>query len=260
MSDQVRDQEKFYSVYRGRQSGIFHLAYMRSAKVKAARLILERNGRPLRDRSVLDYGFGTGTFLRACDTSCHISGVEVDAVNVEAVRGMLADRGHDVKDIEVLDVSRWDTHRLIGPDRRYDVILLSHVLEHLDDPVGVLRRLSRNLSEGGVICGLLPINERRPDENHKWVCDIALVERWAMESGMVAMDHAELDHFVYYAQPLFHATGRLGRLAAQGSSLVLGLLQSMFTPGIWFWLGRSLRIIGARPGQLGFLLRQDKTR
>lgn len=34
--------------------------------------------------------------------------------------------------------------------KRYDNILLTHVLEHLDDPVGVLRRVNEEwLSEGG---------------------------------------------------------------------------------------------------------------
>lgn len=256
----VRDQEKFYSVYRGRQSALYHFAYMRSAKVKAARLLLERNDRALKDLSVLDHGFGTGTFLRACHTSCRIAGLEVDPVNVEAVRRMLSGRGHDVSNIGVLDVSQWDSHPVLGVDRKYDVILLSHVLEHLDDPVGLLRRMSMNLAKGGVICGLLPINERRPDENHKWVCDRALVASWAEESGMSVKDQSELDHYVYYAQPLFHAKGHMGRVMAQGISLVLGLKQALFPPSIWFGMGRCLRIIGARPGQIVFLLetKRDK--
>lgn len=255
-TEAVRDQEKFYSVYRGRQSALYHFAYMRSAKVKAARLLLERNGRPLKELAVLDYGFGTGTFFRACDPSCRIAGVEIDPVSVEAVRRMLAARGHDVRDIGILDVEHWKEHPLLASDRRYDVILLSHVLEHLDDPVGVLRRLAENLSPNGVITALLPLNERRPDENHKWVCDRALVERWAKEGGFALEDYAELDHYVYYAQPLFHAKSGLGRMMAQGISLSLGLLQSIFPPGAWFGLGKALRIIGAKPGQITFLLKR----
>ncbi|MEO8589578.1 MAG: class I SAM-dependent methyltransferase [Flavobacteriales bacterium] len=251
----ARDQEKFYTVYRGRQSALYHFAYMRSAKVKAARLLLERNGRPLKDLAVLDYGFGTGTFLRACDPSCRIAGVEIDPVSVEAVRQMLARRGHDVSDVGILDVERWKDHPLLATDRRYDVILLSHVLEHLDDPVGVLQRLSQNLAPDGMIEGLLPMNELTPDENHKWVCDRALVERWAAEGGFTLVDYVELDHYVYYALPVLQSQGRIGRLFAQGISLTLGLSQAIFSPRIWFGMGKALRIIGAKPGQIVFLLK-----
>lgn len=252
----ARDQEKFYSVYRGRQSALFHFAYMRTAKVKAARYLLGRNGIALRGIRVLDYGFGSGTFLRACDTSCRIAGVEVDEQNVQAVRGMLAQRGFDTKDVDTLVVEHWTDHRLLASDRTYDLIVLSHVLEHLDDPTGVLQRLSQNLSPKGHIVALLPLNERTPDPNHKWVCDRPLVERWSAQSGLPLVDYAELDHYVYWALSAFQAPSGLGRIVGQGLSLVLGLAQAVFTPGAWFGLGKALRVVGAKPGQIVFLLKK----
>lgn len=250
-----RDQEKFYSVYRGRQGGLFHLAYMRSAKVKAAKYLLERNGVRLEDCSVFDYGFGAGTFFRACATSCRIAGVEIDQQNVEAVRRMLVQRGFRHQDIRALDVADWHDHPLLRPGAGYDVVLVSHVLEHLDHPVELLRTLHSTLAPNGVVIGLLPTNEIRPDPDHKWICNRDLVSGWALGAKFVVADYAEIDHFVYYALPILQASGKVGRLLAQALSLMLGLAQATLPPSVWFSLGTLLKVVGARPGQIAFMLR-----
>ncbi|MBL7963874.1 MAG: class I SAM-dependent methyltransferase [Flavobacteriales bacterium] len=256
MNEQIKDQEKFYSVYRGRQGALYHLAYMRTAKVKAVQHMLGLNGISLRGIRILDYGFGTGTLFRACHPSCSIAGVEVDRENVEAVRAMLTARKFNVDDIQQMDVAHWKEHPLLAADRVYDVIVLSHVLEHLDDPVEVLTRLGRNLAITGMIVVLLPLNEKRPDPNHKWVCDAELVERWARSSGLVVADLKEMDHFVQPVQPLLHGESGLRRVVAQGVSLGLGLLQAPFSPATWFRIGGFMKYLGAKPGQLGAVLRK----
>ena len=251
-----RDQEKFYTVYRGRQSAIFHIAYMRTCKVKAAQLMLQRNGIALKGIDVMDYGFGTGTFFRVCDPSCRIAGVEVDEVNVHDVRRMLSARGHNVQDIAVLDVATWEEHPLLAEGRQYDVILISHVLEHLDEPVHVMKRLSRNLKPNGMLLGLLPVNEIIKDPNHKWVCDRKRVDQWVADAQMQLVDYHEMDHYVYWLLPVLHLKGAIGRAIAQGVSLFLGILQVPFSPGAWFGMGRGLRLIGAKPAQIGFLAKR----
>jgi trans-aconitate methyltransferase len=40
--------------------------------------------------------------------------------------------------------------------RRYDTIVFAHVLEHVADPVGILRRLGSLLSDGGRLCIIVP--------------------------------------------------------------------------------------------------------
>ncbi|SVB28446.1 uncharacterized protein METZ01_LOCUS181300, partial [marine metagenome] len=50
-------QAIFEQVYRGRQSALHHLAYMRTSKVLLAIDALERAGVELSKSRVLDYGF-----------------------------------------------------------------------------------------------------------------------------------------------------------------------------------------------------------
>lgn len=42
------------------------------------------------------------------------------------------------------------------PDRVFDTIVLGHVLEHVDQPVEILRRAASWLAPGGVICAAVP--------------------------------------------------------------------------------------------------------
>lgn len=42
------------------------------------------------------------------------------------------------------------------PERPFDTIILGHVLEHVEDPVGVLRRVRGWLAPQGVVCAAVP--------------------------------------------------------------------------------------------------------
>lgn len=255
-SEMGRDQDKFYTVYRGKHSRLRARSYMRVGKTHAARLLLGRNGIALRGKAIFDYGFGPGSFFLNCAIDCELAGLELDPENVAAVGRVLADRGYENVDLDSVEASGWAEHPLL--DRRYDLVILSHVLEHLDDPVAVLRRLSGSLGTGGSILGLLPLNEITPDENHKWICDRNLVEEWAAAAGCRVTDYLECDHWVYYTLPVFQGRWLGGSLAAQGLGLGLGLAASCFSPRAWFGLGRALLgPLGAKPSQAVFLLERD---
>lgn len=74
----------------------------------------------------------------------------------------LADAGWDAEGLEwdpgVAEIARQRTSRLIHtgdiltadlPDRSYELVVLQHVLEHVPDPVAVLRRISALLARDG---------------------------------------------------------------------------------------------------------------
>lgn len=50
-----------------------------------------------------------------------------------------------------------DTLDAVPEDVKFDVILCSHVLEHVSDPGQTLRQLARRLTDGGVIYGEVPV-------------------------------------------------------------------------------------------------------
>jgi 2-polyprenyl-3-methyl-5-hydroxy-6-metoxy-1,4-benzoquinol methylase len=93
------------------------------------------------DGSVLELGSYTGEFTerlaaRFSDITC----VEASGEAVTAARARLGDRARIVH----------ATFEAVKLDRRFEHIVLTHVLEHLDDPVGVLKRVNDEwLSDDG---------------------------------------------------------------------------------------------------------------
>lgn len=94
-----------------------------------------------RPGSLLELGSFKGNFTRRfCDFFDDITCVEASGEAIEEARRKLGNRVHFVH----------STFETVALPRRYDNIVLTHVLEHLDDPVRVLRRINSEwLAEGG---------------------------------------------------------------------------------------------------------------
>lgn len=102
-----------------------------------------------RGSTVLDVGCATGYLAEALTArGCAVDGIEYDASAAEKARPHL---GHLV----VGDLVTMDLARELG-DRRYDVIVCADILEHLPDPVDVLRRLVTLLRPGGAVVISIP--------------------------------------------------------------------------------------------------------
>ncbi|GIG57626.1 hypothetical protein Lfu02_19980 [Longispora fulva] len=95
--------------------------------------------KPTPGARLLDIGCGDGNFLEfARRAGWTVVGVDFDEKAVEAARS----RGLDIRHggVEVLD-----------PAERFDGITLSHVIEHVHDPVALLAACRRMLNPGGWI-------------------------------------------------------------------------------------------------------------
>jgi 2-polyprenyl-3-methyl-5-hydroxy-6-metoxy-1,4-benzoquinol methylase len=89
---------------------------------------------------LLDVGFGNGGFLKiAAEMGWQAEGIDFDPKAVEVARA----RGLSVKCASVSELA------LLG--EQYDVITISHVIEHVHDPIDVLKNLHRLLKPGGCL-------------------------------------------------------------------------------------------------------------
>jgi len=93
---------------------------------------------PLSDGHLLDVGCGNGGFLLlARQAGWQVEGLDFDAAAVDAARS----RG--------LDVHHGSIDSLEDRSNYYDVITLSHVIEHVHKPLDMLRQLYTLLKPGG---------------------------------------------------------------------------------------------------------------
>jgi len=129
---------------------------------------------PASAHSVLDVGCGEGGLGASLEArGARVTGIELD----ERAAEMAAHR--------LSRVLALPAEEAVGClDARPDVIVLADVLEHLGDPVGVLRALREALSPGGRLVFSVP------NATHASVLGGAFRGRWDRElEGIVADDH-----------------------------------------------------------------------
>jgi 2-polyprenyl-3-methyl-5-hydroxy-6-metoxy-1,4-benzoquinol methylase/outer membrane murein-binding lipoprotein Lpp len=101
------------------------------------------------NKRVLDVGCANGYLARVLvENGCTVSGVEVDAAAAEQARSLL-------QDLVVGDLEQLDLAAELGTGR-FDVVVLGDVLEHLRDPLPVLRSVRPLLAQGGYVVMSIP--------------------------------------------------------------------------------------------------------
>ena len=129
---------------------------------------------PASARHVLDVGCGEGVFGASVEArGARVTGIELDG---EAAR---------VAARRLTCVLTLPAEEAVGVlDSRPDVVVLADVLEHLADPVAVLRALRSTLAPGGLLVFSVP------NATHASILGGAFRGRWDRElEGIVADDH-----------------------------------------------------------------------
>lgn len=100
-------------------------------------------------KHVLELGCSTGYMSRVLwERGCRVVAVEVDAEAARRAKPFC-------ERVIVGDIERLDLPRVLGK-RRFDVVVAADFLEHLKDPLTLLRGLKPFLSDGGYVVSSLP--------------------------------------------------------------------------------------------------------
>lgn len=101
------------------------------------------------NKRVLDVGCATGYLARALvDQGCVVSGLEQDAAAA-------AEAAPQIDNLVVADLETTDLVEAFGAGK-FDVVLFGDVLEHLRDPLAVLRQARPLLAPGGSVIASIP--------------------------------------------------------------------------------------------------------
>jgi 2-polyprenyl-3-methyl-5-hydroxy-6-metoxy-1,4-benzoquinol methylase len=133
--------ETYYEDYlSGDPSAVRQWARMvRPVVIRAAGLIKERSA--VRAGRLLDVGCGYGFFLKEmARRGWQVQGIEISPAGRRHARDRLG-----------LDVIGQTVEHLQWPPRRFDVVTLFYVIEHLADPDAMLARVYRWLKPGGLL-------------------------------------------------------------------------------------------------------------
>jgi len=134
---------------------------------------------------VLDYGCGAGNLTRELSKIKNIS-ITIADIDSDCLEVTKQSVGERTVDTILLSTEPW-----LNIHNKFDVIVLSHVLEHLLDPINTLQQLSKHLVPGGILIVAVP-NPARPDVLVKHI----LRKNYVNEGHVYSWDRPHFMNFI----------------------------------------------------------------
>jgi SAM-dependent methyltransferase len=116
-------------------------------------------GLPRRQATILDVGFGSGMLLFTFAPSYRLLGTELSPTAIRKVRQAARKRGYQ----ECLFVIPPANGTLPFRGGVCDVVIASHIVEHVADDIGLMREMLRVLKPGGRLVLLFPLDAQREE-------------------------------------------------------------------------------------------------
>ena len=238
---------QMYDTYYQKPDWWFRFRYDTQVKRKTCIYLLKQADRALSNQRVLEIGFGSGATLFSFETSCEIHGLEISHSAIARAQEKARKLGYKVSDFRIAEGAL-----LPYPNEYFDVIMASHVVEHVEDDRGLLKEISRVLKPDGIAVLLIPINEIYDDPNHvHHYTSLEFVELAKGSSLHVAyqIENELLFHLVekFYFEQFNYRWKILGPLIAA--------LFNFPTSVLPFWgyqvLARAMTTFGWKPRQFG---------
>jgi 2-polyprenyl-3-methyl-5-hydroxy-6-metoxy-1,4-benzoquinol methylase len=152
---------------------------------------LTRHGATVRRQAILDVGCGDGLFFDRLAELGEVEGVEPDGTLVDP-KGRWASR---------IRVAPFDAR--FAPGKRYSLILMLDVLEHLDDPAAALRHARTLLEPDGLLLITVPafraLWTRHDDVNHHVTRYTKAT--WQALAGDAGVTTSEARYFFHWTFP-----------------------------------------------------------
>ncbi|CEG11024.1 hypothetical protein MSIBF_A10009 [groundwater metagenome] len=149
-----KNKEIYENLY-SRKLG-FWFAFGVQQKKKTIKYILKKLKIPLKNKKVLDIGFGSGDMLFIFDNSCELYGIEISENAVErcSIKAKKLGYKHDFRVVDLsIKLPLWK--------EKFDVIICSHVLEHIPNDKDIIKWIAEHLSNSGIAIIAVPINEKK---------------------------------------------------------------------------------------------------
>lgn len=200
--------------------------------MQALERLVKRRGR------LLDVGAGKGEFLVAARGR----GWEVHGIEPSGELARHAKREHD------LTLQTVPFTQTAFPGESFDAVTLNMVLEHVEDPVGVLREARRVLVPGGVVCLEVPNLESL------LLGAITIYFRLTGRdwSPLLSPLHWPYHTYGYCLRTIRHLCEQVGFAIVKAQATDLGCRGFRDSPGITVWEAWSRHLVmklGARLGR-----------
>jgi SAM-dependent methyltransferase len=239
-------KQTYDRAYRGEQRVRRLLRFDVRYRITRLHEVLQELDLSVEGAEVMDVGFGGGDILASFPASCHVSGVEISSSAVETAQK--SNRFGKFRSAEFWLVREDDVGGL--PHGPFDIIVCSHVLEHVDDDRGFVTALANRLKPGGTLFLFVPVEEPGYNPDHVRTYTLASIGQLATDSGLRLL----------FAEGSLHLNGHLWKLITVPSRRrwpVLGPLTNTLRLGVLALVPyRAMRWLEPRVAAMGLEPRQ----
>lgn len=239
-----------YDSYYHKPDWWFRFRYDTQVKRKTCLHLLKLIKKSLGNQRILEIGFGSGAVLFSFDTSCELFGVEISHSAVEQATQKAQEKGYKTFEFRILS---GDT--LPYSDSEFDIIIASHVVEHVKNDRELMDEIRRMLRPDGVAVILIPINENYEDPNHLRQYTSSQFISLANDCSFRVLHHLE-NELLFHLVEKFYFEGYNSRWKVLGP--LIAALFNFPTSVLPFWtyqvIERGMKKLGWQPRQLGCVL------
>ena len=205
-SDLRRNQEVYHDFWGHRWRRIW--TYSSQTKVKRFRSVMRKYGlldSPTALR-VYDQGFGLGLMLFSFPKNCFLAGHELSSNTIISAQTAARRLGYASTDLRIYEPAQPLPDQWLNS---FDVVISSHVLEHIAEPKLALAQILTLLKPGGYACILVPINELLgEDANHYYIFSEASLSAMLHDLSMEIVSCDSVDRLYRLIKPLSLARQR----------------------------------------------------
>jgi SAM-dependent methyltransferase len=232
-----------------------HWTYSIQTKLRRFRHLMRLHGLLERDGlSVFDMGFGLGSMLFVFRPSCRLAGMELSVSAVQQAELIGRKRGQAV-DFRAFIPGQPYPFEWQGA---FDVVISSHVLEHIQDPVPALHSLLELLRPKGIACIVVPINEEPGDDlNHFHYFTENSFRLMLENEKLEILSIQSCDRLYRLMMPIARQRQRSSSKLARIGSLAMNAMLAPWPYGVLSVADKMLGVFGLRETQCYALARRN---
>jgi ubiquinone/menaquinone biosynthesis C-methylase UbiE len=194
----LKINQKTFGDYYDKPDWWFKIRYDTQYKKNTCLQILKKNDtKPIKNK-ILEIGFGCGETLLSFHKS-ELHGVEISKSAIDFV--MKRAQKKKIKNIHLQINTK---NFLPYPDNSFDLVIASHVIEHVEDPSTFADEINRVLSTNGYCLLLIPINEKYEDPNHLRKYTTNSLISFLREHNFSIIDYFENEFFFHLVESFYN--------------------------------------------------------
>ena len=240
-----------YDEYYNKPDIWFRFRYRTRIKDLTCRYLIGKLEQKVKNGVIVELGFGHANILLSFSNSNKIIGSELSPSAIKNAKKKAVKRGFT----NFLFYSIEEFPELSQVVKNADIVLASHVLEHIDDEVLFVNEAYKALKTGGHLIILIPLNELKEDPNHMRKYTVYSCRILHEKNGFKCLLEIENDHFFSILEKIYwgrskSVVGSFYKVLWKLISIVMGCWSFRF----YRFMDKIAKCkLSSRPHQVGYI-------